>query len=50
LLRDIRLAHAAMTARLDQVSPGAPVESDPRPRRGSAAGGDLDVPEFMPGR
>jgi hypothetical protein len=48
LLRDIKLAHAAMTARLDQVSPGAAIESDPRPRR--ASGGDLDVPEFIPGR
>ena len=37
LLRDVRLAHAEMTARLDQVSP--------------APGDDgLDVPEFHPGR
>jgi hypothetical protein len=51
LLRDIRLAHAAMTARLDQAAPGAPLESDPRPRRGGRSDeGDLDVPEFMPGR
>ena len=47
LLRDIRLAHASMTARLDQATPGAPVESDPRPRRPA---GELDVPEFVPGR
>jgi cell division septum initiation protein DivIVA len=42
LLRDIRLAHAQMTARLDQAVPdrerSAPVEDD------------LDVPEFHPGR
>jgi cell division septum initiation protein DivIVA len=39
LLRDIRLAHAQMTARLDQVMPDR-----------EAAADDLDVPEFHPGR
>ena len=49
LLRDIKLAHAAMVARLDQATPGA-VESDPRPRRARGTGeGNIDVPEFMPG-
>ena len=37
LLRDVRLAHAEMTARLDQVSP-APRDDE------------LEVPEFHPGR
>ena len=40
LLRDIRLAHAEMTARLDQ---GAPADTTP-------GADDLDVPEFHPGR
>lgn len=45
LLRDIRLAHAEMTARLDQAAP-----ADTR-RPGSGPGvDDLDVPEFHPGR
>jgi hypothetical protein len=39
LLRDVRLAHAEMTARLDQVVPG-----------GGGGDVDLDVPEFHPGR
>ena len=50
LLRDIKLAHAAMTARLDQATPGPALESDPRPRRPPGDGDSLDVPEFMPGR
>jgi cell division septum initiation protein DivIVA len=41
LLRDIRVAHAEMNARLDQVVPDASAPS-------SAA--RLDVPEFHPGR
>jgi vacuolar-type H+-ATPase subunit H len=56
LLRDVLDAHAALTAELDRVDGGAPAEpSRPepngareRPRR-RPAGGDLDVPEFMPG-
>ncbi|HEV3000374.1 MAG TPA: hypothetical protein VGW75_06510 [Solirubrobacteraceae bacterium] len=40
LLRDVRMAHAEMNARLDQVAP---------PGRPDALG-DLDVPEFHPGR
>ena len=43
LLRDVRLAHAEMTARLDQGAP-ADTKSPPPP------GLDLDVPEFHPGR
>ena len=43
LLRDVRLAHAEMTARLDQASP-ADTTVPPPP------GLDLDVPEFHPGR
>ena len=47
LLRDIRLAHAEMTARLDQAAPadarrGTRMSDDPLD--------DLDVPEFHPGR
>ena len=52
LLRDIKLAHAAMVARLDQATPGPIIDSDPRPRgsAGRDAGVDeLDVPEFLPG-
>ena len=44
LLRDVRLAHAEMTARLDQVVPDA----DRSPATSLAT--DLDVPEFHPGR
>ncbi len=45
LLRDVRMAHGQMNARLDQVVP------DARPDEGPAADpGDLDVPEFHPGR
>jgi hypothetical protein len=63
LLRDVRLAHGGMTARLDQVGPGGEPRA-PRPgeRRGAGAarrtagpgdddedsGEDLDVPEFIP--
>ncbi len=49
LLRDVRLAHAEMTARLDQVSVGPPPSSDPASSRTSAIDA-LDVPEFHPGR
>ena len=45
LLRDVRLAHAEMTARLDQVSPAA---DRPAPR--TVEVDELDVPEFHPGR
>ena len=61
LLRDVRLAHGAMTARLDQV---APSERDALERevgehaggesgrgrrdRAGGAGDELDVPEFIP--
>ena len=43
LLRDVRLAHAEMTARLDQAAPHA-AQRTPVPDV------DLDVPEFHPGR
>jgi vacuolar-type H+-ATPase subunit H len=58
LLRDILDAHAALTAELDRVDGGpsaAPARA--RPRTGAptrepppVGGGDLDVPEFVPGR
>jgi hypothetical protein len=40
LLRDVRLAHGSMTARLDQAAPG----TEPRDRGAE----ELDVPEFLP--
>jgi hypothetical protein len=51
LLRDVRLAHAEMTARLDQVGVPPPTSSssDPASSRTSAIDA-LDVPEFHPGR
>jgi vacuolar-type H+-ATPase subunit H len=53
LLRDIKAAHSAMTARLDapRAADGRGSESDPRPRSGrmAAPGADVDVPEFIPG-
>jgi hypothetical protein len=57
LLRDVRLAHGSMTARLDQAAPGAASSGETRrasglPHSRRAAhdepDGDLDVPEFMP--
>ena len=42
LLRDVRLAHGGMTARLDQAGPGAGARGPDEP------GEDLDVPEFIP--
>jgi regulator of protease activity HflC (stomatin/prohibitin superfamily) len=42
LLRDVRLAHGGMTARLDQAGPGAGTRAPDEP------GEDLDVPEFIP--
>ena len=51
LLRDVRLAHGSMTARLDQAGPAArragwtPARAGARRRR---PGDDLDVPEFIP--
>lgn len=50
LLRDVRLAHAEMTARLDQLSP-AETESAKLQAAAAALNDDtLDVPEFHPGR
>ena len=45
LLRDVRMAHSEMNARLDQVVPDA--SAPDRPGRITT---DLDVPEFHPGR
>ena len=44
LLRDVRLAHAELTSRLDRAIPEA---AAPRPRDTRPAA-DLDVPEFIP--
>jgi hypothetical protein len=53
ILRDVRLAHGGMTARLDQAGPGAPRGDDElrfttRNTRDDDPGDDLDVPEFIP--
>ena len=54
LLRDVGLAHGAMTAHLDQTAPGAGhAAGESRPSRRTdpgdpGPGDDLDVPEFMP--
>jgi hypothetical protein len=55
LLRDVRLAHGSMTARLDQASPsgrgahGGHRDDDRRTAREIDDGDDeLDVPEFIP--
>ena len=42
MLRDVRLAHGGLTARLDQAGPGASARGSDEP------GEDLDVPEFIP--
>jgi hypothetical protein len=48
LLRDVRLAHGSMTARLDQAGPGAGVRpASSRPGL-DEPDDDLDVPEFIP--
>ena len=57
LLRDVRLTHGSMTARLDQAAPGGyhawrrgpERKAPPRAPPGTRAGyPDLDVPEFIP--
>ena len=45
LLRDVKMAHGEMNARLDQVVPDASA-----PDRAGPITTDLDVPEFHPGR
>lgn len=65
LLGDVKLAHAALTADLDQAAPGgaggpfvrdarsgadAPVRSQARQDRLQLADAELDVPEFIPRR
>jgi hypothetical protein len=49
LLRDIKMAHAAMVSRLDQAS-GEPAGDRYRARRTASPVDDLDVPEFTPPR
>ncbi len=48
LLRDVRLAHGGLTARLDQASPGGIDAAVGRSREGDSPDDDLDVPEFIP--
>jgi hypothetical protein len=49
LLRDVRLAHGGMTARLDQAAPSGGTDAGVRRARGDEdADDDLDVPEFIP--
>jgi vacuolar-type H+-ATPase subunit H len=66
LLNDVKLAHARLTADLDQAAPAGSVDSAPRASRGVPAPGfaspapesprrrpsddDFEVPEFLPGR
>jgi uncharacterized protein (DUF885 family) len=61
LLNDVKLAHARLSADLDQAAPAGPTEPAPRASRGRAADppptpprggpdGDFEVPEFVPGR
>jgi hypothetical protein len=61
LLNDVKLAHARLTADLDQAAPAGPADPAPRASRGPAADappapprrgpdGDFEVPEFVPGR
>ena len=49
LLRDVRLAHGSMTARLDQAGPSGGVGPVSGRSRGfDEPDEDLDVPEFIP--
>jgi hypothetical protein len=61
LLRDVRLAHGGLTARLDQSAPGGSGRRGDEAARGGATGGtsrqgdrddgpddELEVPEFVP--
>lgn len=53
LLNDVKLAHARLTADLDQHSPPGtsnPSSSPTARRTSAAAGDDLSVPEFLPRR
>jgi cell division septum initiation protein DivIVA len=60
LLNDVKLAHARLTADLDQATPAGPAEPAPRASRSKPSGdaaapgppsdGEFDVPEFVPGR
>ncbi|MDX6685763.1 MAG: hypothetical protein QOF86_1891, partial [Baekduia sp.] len=58
---DVKLAHARLTADLDQAAPAGGTDPAPRASRGARAGAastpppargdaDFDVPEFVPGR
>ncbi len=48
LLRDVRLAHGGMTARLDQAAPGEGTLKGTGERPHTEPGDDFDVPEFIP--
>jgi hypothetical protein len=63
LLNDVKLAHARLTADLDQAAPAGGTDPAPRASRGTGAGSgpastppparggdDFEVPEFLPGR
>jgi hypothetical protein len=62
LLNDVKLAHARLTADLDQATPAGAADDAPRASRGTPpapapssparprSDGDFDVPEFLPGR
>jgi hypothetical protein len=61
LLGDVKLAHARLTADLDQATPAGPADPAPRASRGTPpassatpsrprADDDFEVPEFVPGR
>jgi hypothetical protein len=48
LLRDVRLAHGSMTARLDQAGPPGGLGPASSRRGLDEPDEDLDVPEFIP--
>ena len=48
LMRDVRLAHGGMTARLDQAGPEPGRGTGARAVTATLPGDDLDVPEFIP--
>jgi hypothetical protein len=55
LLNDVKLAHARLTADLDQATPAGGIDSAPRATRraadpGSRGDDDFEIPEFLPGR
>jgi membrane protein involved in colicin uptake len=58
ILNDVKLAHARLTADLDQAAPAGSVDSAPHASRGAPSPAarrrpsddDFEVPEFLPGR